>query len=251
MKVEVHLLCFQEREILPYALRHWKTFASRIVVHDLGSTDGCQQIASEFCVDLKQWDCKGEFDDRLNKKIKNEAWLGTDADWVACVDADELIYFPSGAEFTLETYAGQGVEIIKPHGYEMMSDVFPTGSGQIYDEVKHGTREVLWYSKPGMFNAKRVESLDFGTGAHVVTATMKDGRRVYVDNKTPPCSPSTYFLHFHHIGGLDRITKRYAENQARQSAMNKQMNWGNREPPRKHAEDKRRMILARLERVLP
>ncbi len=93
--------------------------------------------------------------------------------------------------------------------------------------------------------------MDFGTGAHVVTATMKDGRKVYVDPKTPPCSPSTYFLHFHHLGGVERVAKRYAENQARQSAENKRMRWGNMGDCRRHAEDKRRMILSRLERVLP
>lgn len=251
MNFHAHILCFNESEILPYTLRHYKTFASRIVVHDLGSTDSCQKIATDAGAEIKQWDCRGEFDDRLNKKIKNECWLGTSASWVACVDADEMFYFPSGAEQTLEAYAAQGVEVVKPFGYEMMSDVFPTGPGQIYDEVKHGGRDDFWYAKPVCFRPNRIASLDFGTGAHVVTIMMKDGRKVYVDSKTPHSVPSTYLLHFHHIGGVERITKRYAENQSRQSAINKQFKWGNQESPAKHAQDKRRMIQSKLERVLP
>ena len=251
MNIAVHILCYNESEIVGYSLRHYATFATRIVLHDLGSTDGCQKIATDAGAEVVQWDCKGEFDDRLNKKIKNECWLGSTADWVVCVDADELIYFPGGAQATLEAYATQWVAVVNPYGYEMTSDEFPSRNGQIYDEVKHGARDDYWYGKKVLFTPRLVASVDFGTGAHVTTAFLKDGSRLLVDSKSPISSPSTYLLHFKHLGGLDRMTRLYAENQARQSAINKQFKWGNMEAPSKHAADKRRAILSRLERVLP
>ncbi len=249
--VVAHMLAYNEREIIPFSIRHYKTYCADIFVHDLGSTDGTQKIATDAGAKVVQHDCKGEFNDLLNKKIKCECWIGTSADWVICADADEMIYFPCGVQATLRCYDEQQVPVVHPYGYEMTSDVYPTGHGQITEYVKHGARDDFWYGKQVLFSPKRVAAVDFGTGAHITHATLHGGRKVTYDAKSPFSSPPTYLLHFKHLGGLDRMTRLYAENQARQSAENKRMKWGNQEPPAKHSADKRRAILARLERVLP
>ena len=249
--VSAHILAYNEREIIPYAVRHYKTYCNEIVIHDLGSTDGTQKIATDAGARVQQHDCRGEFNDMLNKTLKNTCWHGTSADWVLCVDADELIYFPSGAEVSLKAYDDAAVPVVKPYGYEMFSDIYPTGDGQIYEYVKQGARDDFWYGKAELFSPKRVGSVDFGTGAHVTHAVLHGGRKILVDSRTPPTAPSVYLLHFKHIGGIERLTRLYAENQARQSAENKRMGWGNQEDPGKHARDKRRAITAKLERVIP
>lgn len=200
---------------------------------------------------MKQHDCKREFDDRQNKKIKEEEWKLVPSDWSIMVDADEFIYFPAGVNETLFAFQAQRIPVPKPHGYEMLSDEYPTVRGQIYDEVKMGSREELWYNKPVIFASSLIASVEFSTGAHTMRARLKTGRTLDVPQRASPTNPPVYLLHFHHIGGLDRIARLYDENRARQSAVNKANKWGLQEPGAIHAKRKRDLILPNLERVIP
>lgn len=249
MKIEAHILCFNEAQIIEYALRHYSTFCNTIIVHDLGSTDGSHEVARSLGASISHHDCKGEFDDRLNQRIKNTAWEGTDADWVMMVDADELFYFPCGAFQTLSAYDLEGLPIVKPHGFEMFSDIYPTTDRQIYDEVKMGASDDQWYGKKVLFSPKRVKSISFGAGAHVVhEAFLHNGQRV-TDPKVF-ASPPAYLLHFKHLGGVDRMARLYDENFKRQCENNHRCHFGNQKPGIVHANEKRTMILSRLQRVI-
>lgn len=250
MTVHVHVLCYNEAEILPFTIRHYGQFCSRIVVQDLGSTDGTQEIAKKAEAEIVQHDGKGEFNDLQNKAIKNTCWHGTTADWVIVCDCDELLRFTCDMDTTLKAYESQRLAFVKPVGYEMCSDTFPTTSGQIYDEVKMGAKETEWYSKPTMFSPSRVASTDFGAGAHVVHATLHGGRKLIVDNRTPFSSPTVQLLHFHHLGSVERIGAKYEAVIARLSANNRQFKQGVQSDGLGHAKQKRAMILSRLERVV-
>jgi glycosyltransferase involved in cell wall biosynthesis len=249
MSCEVHILNYNEGEILPWTIRHYQQFCQKIVVHDLGSNDGSREKASEIGAEIVQHDCKGEFDDTLNQRIKNESWIGSKSDWVIQADADELIYFPCGAEQSLSQYEAQGLCFVKPHGYEMLHDSMPIdGTNQITDQIKYGGKDDQWYAKPVLFSPKRVAQTRFGMGAHVVEATNTKGR--VIGNPTQFSYPTCLLLHFHHIGGLDRIAKRYDDNLTRRSEINKRFRWGNFEPGIKHATDKRNLILKTHGRVI-
>src|ERR1035437_4870073 len=104
MNITAHILARDEAEIFIYAARHYTSFCNRVVLHDMGSTDGTLEIADQFGIEVRKWDTGDKVDDRVNKNIKETCWQGTDADWVICVDADELIYFPKGAGFSLCSY---------------------------------------------------------------------------------------------------------------------------------------------------
>jgi hypothetical protein len=184
----------------------------------------------------------------LNKEIKQTCWHDSDSDWSIIVDADELIYFPAGAECSLSSYAQQSLPVAKPYGYEMHSDALPGGSGQIYDEIKNGARDDKWYAKPVLINVGLVKQIEFSTGAHTCTGILKSGGRFA--NPQLPVSPPCYLLHFHHIGGLDRIAAKYDATKARYSELNKRHNWGWQGDGMVHAKDKRTAILASLERVV-
>src|SRR6188768_2460656 len=100
MSVEVHLLCFNEAEILPFTLMHYATFAERIIVHDGFSTDRSREICLEHGAEVRDFHSDG-VNDILFKKLKETCWIGTDADWAVTADADEFIYFPEGSFHTL------------------------------------------------------------------------------------------------------------------------------------------------------
>lgn len=231
-----------------YAFRHYETIADRIVLHDLGSTDNTFALAQKFGVQIVHEHTGDKVDDRVNKRIKDTCWLGSDADWCAVVDADELLVFPQGAERTLADYTAQGLTVIKPQGWDMASDAYPTTDGQIYDEIKCGAKNWL-YDKPVLFSPRLVREIDFYVGAHGLTsATLRDGTTL--PNPVAYASPPALLLHFHHIGPVERIGERYDATRARMCENNVKMNWGNvSEPGLQHAIYQRETIKSRLERV--
>jgi hypothetical protein len=249
VKIETHILAYNGAEIFIYAARHYITFSNRIILHDLGSTDGTQDIAAQFGIEVRQWDCKNQVNDRFLKQIKEQAWRETDSDWIIMADTDELIYFPKGAIDSFNSYSAQRLPVIKPHGFEMFSETHPVTSGQIYDEVKFGARDDRWYAKPVIFSPKLIESIEFSPGAHTCMAILKSGAKF--DNPMEPSEPPTYLLHFHHIYPIEKIAQDYDDRTARMSEENKKNKWGNFEPGIKHARDKRAYITSRLERVVP
>ena len=248
--VEVHILAWNEREIMPFVLRHWQTFAWRVIVHDAGSTDGTREIVEDFGAELVDWRTDG-VNDQLAMELKNACWQGTKADWVATMDCDELLYFPLDAFDTLAVYRMMGVAVVKPHGWEMFSDKFPTGTGQIYDEVKMGARDQKWYAKPVLFTPHLVANAGLGHGAHDSYPVLHDGRCLGQTFLWPPAEPPTYLLHCKHVGGMERSTERYKRQRMRLSQTNVEHRWGNFAPELDHAKEKREYILAHLEQVIP
>lgn len=248
-QIEVHLVTFNEEMILPYTLRHYQTFASRIIVHDGGSTDRTKAICGEFDVEFTHWDTGGKINDVLLRELKERAWMGTNADWVIMADADELIYFPHGVEQALLAYESVALAIVKPHGFEMMSDSLPAGTGQIYDEIKHGGIDDRWYAKPIMFSPRRVMEIHYSAGAHECTAILRGGMGMMnpVRFSEPPC----YLLHYHHVGPVEMIGAKYDANKSRFSEENKKHGWGWHGDGRQHAMDKRAQISKTITQVIP
>jgi len=250
MKTDVHILTYNEERMLPYTIRHYQTFATRIVVHDNFSTDRTREIALEMGAELQDWDTGGEFNDLMAMDLKNQCWRGTSADWAICIDCDELLYFPYGARSALATYEKLGAVMIKPHGFEMFSDGYPTTTGQIYEEVKIGAPDDKWYAKPVLFSPRRVSSSGFGIGAHEADPTLKDGMVLRIGADWPKAVPRAFLLHFHQIGPMGDIAAVYDARLARLSEVNVKNRWGNFKVGRVHAQEKRDYIITHLQEVI-
>lgn len=258
MKIEVHLLSHDDEPMLPWALRHYGRFATKIIVHDGGPLGKSSIFAHFFGAESKPWDTAGQLNDDLAAQLKNSCWRGTDADWVIVGDADELIYFPEGAVKTLNKYEGLGAAVIKPYGFEMFSDTFWPESfvkevpiGQIYDHVRDGASDDEWYSKPILFTPSKVAESGFGVGAHEARMVMHNGYAIHVGRNFPKANnPQTWLLHFHQLGPIERVAKRYDETRLRLSSVNVRKKWGNFRPGIEHAKEKRDRILPSLRRVI-
>lgn len=250
MKIEAHILSHDEEQMLEYSLRHYTSFCDTVIVHDGGPVGWSSITAKRYGAHAEDWDTSGQLNDQLAEKLKNECWLETEADWVICADADELFYFPQGVVPTLERYSKIGGAVIRPHGFEMFSDTWPITTGQIYEEVKMGARDDKWYAKPILFSPHKVSESGFGIGAHESRPVLKNGRVLTVDGNWPLANPPTYLLHCHQLGGLERIAARYDATRKRLAKVNEAHNWGNFKPGLVHAQEKRDLILPRLEQVI-
>jgi hypothetical protein len=250
-RVEVHVLRYGDDWLVPYVVRHYLSFASKVVIHDAGggaSIEALSEMDSRVCV--IPWDCP-EVNDIRYADLRNECWKGTDADWVVVGDLDELLYFPEGAEESLGAYTRMGAAVPKPHGFEMFSETYPATDGQIYDEIKMGAPDLKWYSKPILFNPKMVSHMGFGLGSHEADPYLHDGRRFHVGPKWPFAKPACWLLHYHHIGPAQDVGDKYDATITRMCAENKKNHWGNLAPGHIHVKEKRDKILPNLFRVIP
>jgi len=246
--VAVHLIAFQEAEIIPYSIRHYATFCDRVIVHDGGSTDGTRDIARSLGAEVRDFITAG-IDDRANRLLKEQCVMSCQADWCIVADADEMWFAPEGPAYTLESYDAQGIAVVKPIGIEMFSDEYPTGPGQITDYVRDGAEDRIWGSKPLLTAPKRLASIVYSAGCHTCWAVTKGG--VKINDPQEVTTPESYCLHFHHLGGVERIARRYAAQQARHSKVNIANRWGNYKLPMDHTLEKRAMIVKGLWRVIP
>jgi hypothetical protein len=106
------------------------------------------------------------------------------------------------------------------------------------------------YSKPVLFAPSRIERIRFSTGAHSLDEISVKGNAAPVNllkYSEPPC----YLLHYHQIGPADKISARYDEHTSRMSEANIKNHWGCQWSGFLHCKEKRELIEAHLERVIP
>lgn len=187
-----------ESRILPYWLRHYEQFASRIFVWDGDSSDGTREILSAHpLVTMFQQQCKGLDDNYFNTCFMQYQQLSRGkARWCMAVAADEFIYHPAIVE-RLETLTAEKVQLT---GFTMYAEKFPTTSGQIYNEVKMGYPDI-WSMKTVLFNPDA--EMHWSPGLH---------REISAD--APTRSTGINLLHYRYLGAdyyLERTKRNYAQ----------------------------------------
>ena len=252
MRVEVHVLRYGDDWIIPYVVRHYLSFAQKLVFHDAGGGRSLELEATDPRVTVLPWDCP-QVDELRYMEIRNNCWKGSDADWVVMADLDEFIYFPEGADKSVGAYTQMGAAVIRPHGFEMFSETYPTNEGQIYDEIKEGSPDDKWYAKPILFSPKLVSEARLGMGCHESDPVLHDERRFHVGPKWPFAKPPCYLLHFHvGIGPIEVVAAKFDGTHARMCEANLKHHWGNLEDGLKHATDKRNgMREAGIRQIIP
>ena len=95
MTVHVHTFCWNEMEILPFAVQYWKRFADKVFVYDNGSDDGSVEYLSKFdFIEVQHYDTRNELNDYVLRDMKNSVWKKSreEADFAVVCDLDECLY---------------------------------------------------------------------------------------------------------------------------------------------------------------
>ena len=161
MKIEIHIIAYNEHIMLPFTIAHYKKMFKDpvIIVHDNNSTDNTVEIANaEGCIILP-FTTEG-MNDTIQSQIKSKCAMSSNADWVLCIDADELCFINSE---DLEDLERRGINVVQFQGWN------------IFDQVKSPWDITIpmgvictAYSKPVLLRTRTFNAINFAAGAHSV-----------------------------------------------------------------------------------
>lgn len=209
MLVDVHIIAWNEAETIRLTIKHYQKISGNITIHDNWSSDGTDRIALEMGCRVVKFGKPGELSDKEYRKIKNNVWKGSVADWVIVCDADEIL---DVSEARLSAATTTGKTIFKTYGWQVFSENMPTDS---FSELTNGFHDTN-YSKTVIFNPKEIVNINFDYGAH---SSCPEGRIEYADNILT-------LFHYRNIGGADRLVQRHREYRRRLSPLNKELGLG-------------------------
>jgi glycosyltransferase involved in cell wall biosynthesis len=189
-------------------MRHYSQF-SKVILLENNSTDKTVDIGKALGAEIRSFNVKDEIDDSWYTYIKNNCWKESDADWVIIVDADEFVYSPWLPDILSKTKH----TIFAPDYYDMYSDLPPSGSGQIYDEVFMGRRDK---TKMNLFQPREIVEINYDPGCHVAKPTGNVSIAMSTDIRT---------LHMRYLS-IDYVLDRNRMGAQRLSALNRKMGWG-------------------------
>lgn len=202
--------------MMTWFLRHYSTFADKIVVYDEQSNDGTREIVKSCPkAELREWPFKGLDDEKFLMAI-NSWWRECRGkfDWVAWPDVDELLYH---RDPTVALGSANG-DVVTSKGYALISaDGKIPQSGQIYDSVNTGVpqsnydKQIIWRS---------TLDIEHTIGRHTYPGQFPRHSGKLSDNV------EFKLLHLHHLKGVEgtdsrnqrdynqAVNKRYAWNYA-------------------------------------
>lgn len=213
MSITVLTICHNERDMMPLFLRHYSTFADRIIIWDEQSTDGTREII-KACpkAELREWPHKGLDDQKFIHAVNTYYRDFQDSTWVMWPDVDEFLYHPN----ILDVLRDSPEPMIGSTGYALISkEGFPRGAGQIYEQVKTG------------FPQSNYDKIICWRPQFLIQHAI--GRHTY-PGAWPKCNgqplnprPKLKLFHCHHIGGVKHTEQINARNYGR--AIDKRLAW--------------------------
>lgn len=208
MKVEAHIIAYNESEVIALTIKHYLGFCSRVVIYDNYSTDNTREIALSLGAEVVPFGIEGVLSDDEYIKVKNNVWKGSDADWVIVCDTDEIIWHDQIKDF-LWQHIGK-CSMIRTYGWQIMSYDMPKES---FLEITNGFHYEN-YSKFAVFDPKMLTEISYVVGCH-------DCRP---QGKVIKSEDFLYLLHYSNIGGPERLIKKHASYRPRLSERN--LRWG-------------------------
>lgn len=154
MKILVLSMSHNCAEIAPFFLRHYSTFADKIVIWDDFSNDGTRDILGAHpSVSMRDWPKKSG----INEDVFLQHWYEEypkargEFDWVMIPDMDEFLIPANNGSMVDLLNSSYQWDVINAEGYNLVGKSFPKDDGrQIYAINPMGIRADP-YRKPVVF----------------------------------------------------------------------------------------------------
>ncbi|KEK24844.1 glycosyltransferase family 2 protein [Bacillus gaemokensis] len=216
MIIHVYALCWNEEKILPYFFKHYDSIADQYYIFDNDSTDNSLSILqSHPKVIINRFEIQGDSFVQSALDQYNCFWKQSKetADWVIICNIDEHLYHPNLRTY-LQECTSNGITLIVPEGYEMVSDSFPNSDKPLYESVKSGARRE-YLDKPQVFNPSEIKDINFSVGRHSAFP---------LGNVKKPLNKEILLLHYKHIG-FNYLNNRLSEQKTRLRRTDIANNW--------------------------
>lgn len=165
LKIHLFTVCWNEEILMPYFLRHYSEFCTKMTFFDNMSTDRTREIISSYPnTEIIDFDTNNQKSNRRHMELKNYCWTNNDSDYVIIVDADEFVYHPHIKEF-LRALKEQDYTLLEPVWYEMFGDKIPTEDKPITEIIRRGCK-MDGKSKKVMFAPGPIKEINYGAGSH-------------------------------------------------------------------------------------
>lgn len=170
MRIELHTICWNEVDFLPFFFRHYDPLVDRYFIHDDGSTDGTLDLlAAHPKVEIRRFARPVGDSFVLSHRVFHEtAWKESRgrADWVIVTAVDEFLSMRAGlTKKRLATYARAGATMIPAIGYQMISETFPAPGTDLRRTVTTGASNPLM-NKLSLFDPNAIETTGYAIGRH-------------------------------------------------------------------------------------
>ena len=221
IKVDVHVLCYNEEKIVPFMLDYWDKFATNVYVYDNYSTDRSVELLSKetrFNVEIIYTDTENKFNDMVNVTIKNNDWKKSrgESDFVVVSDFDEALYSENIMSELLYMKNNKQT-ICFPEIYELYSLDFPVyDKNKLIHEIVENGMYNKSFGKKILFNPNEISEINYSVGAHNCNPI---GNINYYDRE------NIFMFHCKQLS-IDYVIKKYRDSESRLSDVNKQYNWG-------------------------
>lgn len=218
MRIDVFSVCWNERRLLPFFLRHYDPIAQRIIIFDDGSDDGSVEYLRQFpkveVHSLRRGNA-GSIIDSF-RQLHDKSWKSSrgSADWVIVADIDEHLYHDRLRDY-LSRCKARGITIIPAIGFTMVADTIPENDCRLCDVVQKGILSGFMH-KPSIFDPSAIEEINFQVGCH---RARPKGRVKYPD------VDELSLLHYKHMG-LEYTVERTTQLQRRLEKTDLQKKWG-------------------------
>jgi hypothetical protein len=244
--VHVYSLCWNEMEMLPFYLRHYRDVASRFFIFDDSSNDGSvQYLSGQPDVEVSRFHKDKDSFVLAAQRFYNECWKRSrgEADWVIICNIDEHLHHPDLPGY-LDAQRDAGVTVIPSRGFQMISDRFPEPHETLARALRSG---MPWpfLDKVSIFNPNAVDDINYCVGRH----TTEPAGQVRM-----PATREVKLLHYKYLG-LPYLIRRTAELRTGLRAIDIENRWGhhylwsNEEIQRDFALIKSRAVVAVLPEI--
>lgn len=205
MKIWVYAFSWNEAAMMPFFLRHYSKFATKIIVFDEHSTDGTREILrANPLVEIRDWNAG--MSDKLFLHTIHTTYREArgQADWIMWPDVDELLHAPdvlSELNGPHSILGSVGWALIKEqHAAPVVDD----GKSQIYELCTTGYRQ----ENEDKFIAWKPE----------IDVVFKVGRHEIESCSATATHRPFKLLHAHFVNGFDAAQVRNKRNIERSAA---------------------------------
>lgn len=210
MRIACFFIGWNIEPTIAQTVNHYKQFCETVVFLDNYSEDFSREMAKILGATCSKFGIPEVLDDGEYIKVKNNVWKGLDHDYVIICDDDEILYHPE-LPFILEQEKALGTTIFKTQGYGMYSNEMPVDS---WLDIKTGIPDDN-YSKCIIFDPKAIKEIGYVYGSHACKPT---GRLQWSHTTLP-------ILHYHYVGGIERVIARHREYEPRRQRSTLNMKW--------------------------